>query len=77
MRQLTRPGSDEELEKLRKFAGYTVIKAALALGRNQHSVMSKARQLGVPLLSVAEARKAQQRRELAITGKHQGRWNSL
>ncbi len=77
MHEVTKGWSDEELEKLKKFAaaGYTVLKASLALKRSTSGVSAKARELRTPLKTVAEARKAQKDREFAITGQRPSPWN--
>lgn len=79
MMPLVKLWSDEELDRLRRYsaAGFTTLQAGIALGRNKASVAQKARELGVPLLTTAQARQRQKKREFALTGKYQGRWNSF
>ena len=65
MRKLTRPWTDEDTELLKRLhaSGASALRASLALKRNKTRVMGKARELGIPFLSVRERKKRQTERE--------------
>lgn len=68
MRKLRRPWTAEETELLKRLhaSGASAVRASLALKRNKTSLMQRARELGIPFLSLRERKKRQAERERSI-----------
>jgi hypothetical protein len=65
MRKLVIPWTDEQTERLKQLhaSGASALQASIALKRNKKYVMVRARQLGIPFLSLRELKKRQAERE--------------
>ena len=67
MRKLVRTWTYEETELLKKLhaSGASALRASLIVKRNRKYVMARARQLGIPFLTLRESKNRQAERERA------------
>jgi hypothetical protein len=65
MRLLSRPWTEQDTALLKKLhaSGASALRASIALKRNKLQLMARARQLGIPFMSLRERRKRQTERE--------------